>query len=423
MGTIRGASVTGLTVYAQIVNTDGERWNGSTFEAYNAANYALYNTALTEQGASGVYTATFPAGITDAGLYNLFFYRQLGGSPAEGETIVGTARMNWDGTAEVEDASPPNSSPSLIMATATGRSIYALIYSRTGDVFNVSAFEAFSASDYADYAIALSEDGSTGVYLADLPAAVNSAGTYELIYYLRAGSSPANGDPVVGTGRVIVGETGSMTGEQFRDYLVRTFKRTDKDTEIYEAITDTIRDMRKRYPFGEMEKEAATSDTITAVGDYKIDVESDFGLRIGNVIVQDGYTNSWELRKLSKEEYDRLYPNPAAADVYQAPPLHYCMFAGQILLGPVPDTAAYVYHVSYATEDLVAVTVATTSVPFGGRSRETLKQGALSRLYSMLDQYDKAAFWGQLYESALVVDMTVEERNKGGKPVVSYKDC
>jgi hypothetical protein len=422
MGNIRGASVTGLTVYAQIVNTDGQWWNGATFEDFNGANYLTYSIALTEQGSSGVYTATFPALITDAGLYDLFFYRQSGGAPAQGDTIVGTGRMSWDGTAEVENPDPPNSQPVLITATATARSIYGIIYSRAGQVFDVTAFEDFLVADYSDYCINLTENGSTGIYTGDVPAALNTAGTYEVIYYLRVGASPANGDPVVATGRVIIGATGSMTGEQFRDYLVRTFKRPDKDTEIYEAITDTVRDMRKRYPWGEMEEEASTSDTIMTLGEYQIDVESDFGLRIGNVIVQDGYTNSWELTKLSKEEYDRRYPNPTASDVYKAPPIHYCVFAGQLLIGPVPDTTRYVYHVSYSKEDLVAVTASTSSVPFAGRDRETLKYGSLSRLYSGMDEYDKAAFWGQLFESGLALNQSVEERNKGGNPVVRYSD-
>lgn len=423
-GTLRAAQSTGLTLYAHIVNIDGQRWNGSTFEDYNAADYSLYGTALTEQGSSGVYTATFPA-LIEAGSYDLFFYRQTGASPAEGDLVAGTGTMNWDGLAEVADAIPENTQPSLITATATARSIYALVYNRSGQVFYLTVFEAFVAAHYASYAVALTEQGSTGIYTADFPAAINTAGTYDIIYYLRSGTAPANGDMVIGVGTLILGATGSMTGEQFRDYVVRTFKRTDKDTEIYEAITDTIRDMRKRYPFGEMEVEAASTDTITALGDYKLDVEDDFGLRIGNVVVQQGYTNSWELTRLTKEEFNRKYPNPTATDVAKAPPIDYCVFGGEMQFGPVPDLTAYVYHVTYSKEDLVAVVESTTSVPFAGRQRETLKYGTLSRLYMMLDAVDRAAVWGQLYESALVVDQTVEERNKGasGNPIVSYTDC
>lgn len=40
-----------------------------------------------------------------------------------------------------------------------------------------------------------------------------------------------------------------MTGSELYDYIVRTFKRTDKETEIYEAITDTILDLQVRFGF------------------------------------------------------------------------------------------------------------------------------------------------------------------------------
>ena len=34
-----------------------------------------------------------------------------------------------------------------------------------------------------------------------------------------------------------------MTGQQVRDYIVKSgFKRTDKDDELYSALTDVVRD-------------------------------------------------------------------------------------------------------------------------------------------------------------------------------------
>jgi len=37
-----------------------------------------------------------------------------------------------------------------------------------------------------------------------------------------------------------------MSGTEFYDYVLRTFKRTDKSQEVYDAITDTIMDMAER---------------------------------------------------------------------------------------------------------------------------------------------------------------------------------
>lgn len=86
----------GRTLYFQIRDTSGFVWNGSSFEAYNAANWTTYDIALTEQGSSTVYTATFPS--IAAGQYSLIGFEQVGVSPAEGDFIVAAADVTWDGS-------------------------------------------------------------------------------------------------------------------------------------------------------------------------------------------------------------------------------------------------------------------------------------------------------------------------------------
>ena len=39
---------TGSTLYAILLNSVGQIWNGSAFEAVNGANWATYDIALTE---------------------------------------------------------------------------------------------------------------------------------------------------------------------------------------------------------------------------------------------------------------------------------------------------------------------------------------------------------------------------------------
>lgn len=63
-----------------------------------------------------------------------------------------------------------------------------------------------------------------------------------------------------------------MTGAEFHDYVVRTFKRTDKSDEIYDAITDTVIDMCERMDFEDTKVEAYTAGGITAMGDYKLEI-------------------------------------------------------------------------------------------------------------------------------------------------------
>lgn len=96
-----GASGSGLTLYGNIINVSGERWNGSAFETYSSANYTNYAVTMTEDGSSGIYLGDFPTTITTGGHYQLIYYRAGGGTPAEGDAIVGTGEIDWSGSTVV----------------------------------------------------------------------------------------------------------------------------------------------------------------------------------------------------------------------------------------------------------------------------------------------------------------------------------
>lgn len=89
---------TGLTLYALIRDSAGDVWNGSSFVDWVDANIGTYDIAMTDQG-GGAYFADFPATI-DEGLYFVEIRRQAGGSPAVGDTKLGTASLNWSGEVE-----------------------------------------------------------------------------------------------------------------------------------------------------------------------------------------------------------------------------------------------------------------------------------------------------------------------------------
>lgn len=304
---IRGVSSTG-TLYARIINSAGLWWNGSTFEAYTAANYSNYDIAMTEQGNSGVYVADFPSGITAGGTYEYFVHRQAGGSPAEGDTVINTGKVDWTGTSSVSAAS------------------------------------------------------------------------------------------------------GSMTASDWRNYLLRLgFKRTDKDTEIYEATTDAIQEMRRRLMFDEAETESTTTDTISVLGDFKLSVESDFGLLLG-IVMEDG-TNAHELVKKSKAAFDSLYPDHNVTND-RGYPKHFCLYAGQIYIGPIPDRTSYVYRKSYSRR-AGTITSTTTGVPFTNVYRDVLGDNVLSRLYKGLEEFDKSAAFRQDFESMFAMSVRRERINAG----------
>ena len=304
---IRGASPSG-TLYARIINSIGYWWNGTTFEAYSAGNYSNYDVAMTEQGNSGVYVADFPTGITTGGTYEYFVHRQSGGSPAEGDPVINTGKIDWTGTVSIS------------------------------------------------------------------------------------------------------GATGGMAGSDWRDYVLRLgFKRTDKDAELYEATTDAIQEMRRRFMFDEAEIDMTTTDTISTLGDFKLDLESNFGLLLG-IVLEDDDTGT-PLRQVSKAQFDELYPS-INVDTDRGYPEHFTVYAGQIYIGPAPDQTSYLYRINYSTR-AGTITSSTTSVPFTNLYRDVLADNVLARLYKGLEDYEKSAMHKAAYEEQMVYSERRERKNAG----------
>lgn len=208
----------------------------------------------------------------------------------------------------------------------------------------------------------------------------------------------------------------TQTGSQFRDYLVRSWKRTDKDTEIYEALTDTVREVRRRLPLLDDEVEQATTDTISVLGDYKLSLESDQGRDISSIVVRDG-DDSWPLIKLSREEFNRRYPNPDASNVHKDKPVHFTIWNNIIYLGHVPDATTYTYQIFFTSDDGAALTSVTNPVPYSNLYREILKWGCLARLNADLKNNEEAAKWAGLYEDGI---NEIESRNNKIKHVVRH---
>lgn len=306
-----------------------------------------------------------------------------------------------------------------IRGVASSGTLYARLMNSAGLVWNTSsaAFETYSASNYADYDLPMTEQGNSNVYVASFPTTILTAGTYEYFVHRQAGASPAEGDTIINTGKIdwtgsnavtVTAATGSMTGSEFRDYVLRLgFKRTDKDAELYEATTDAIQELRRRFMFDEAEEDATTTDTITVDGDFKISVESDLGLILG-IVLQDG-TDATRLTPLNKSEFDALYPdiNVTSDRGY---PIHYCAYAGSIYLGPIPDRLTYTYRISYSRR-AGTITSATAGVPFTNLYRDVLARNVLYRLYEGLEEFDKANYYRGLFEEGLAQAIRRELKN------------
>jgi hypothetical protein len=183
---------------------------------------------------------------------------------------------------------------------------------------------------------------------------------------------------------------GFMTGTEWRDYVLRGgFKRTDKDTELFEATTDVIQEWRRRFKFDEAQADIELTDQITVLGDYTMALESDFGLFQG-IVIEDGDTAN-PLIQISKHEFDEIYP-----DIHNTNdrgyPEHFTVWGGNILIGPIPDQVSYVYRISYAKR-AGTIDIGTDAVPFTNFYREVLRDFVLGRLWEVMDEYERGNYY------------------------------
>lgn len=102
----------------------------------------------------------------------------------------------------------------------SGDTLYAVRFNPSGQVAlsDGSAFENWGTGerDADDYDVALSEVGSGGShYVGDFDSLSNiSLGRYSVVVFKRAGASPSDGDPVIGSGKIIWTGTGELTADK-----------------------------------------------------------------------------------------------------------------------------------------------------------------------------------------------------------------
>ncbi len=208
-----------------------------------------------------------------------------------------------------------------------------------------------------------------------------------------------------------------MTGEEVRDYIVRRFKRPDKDTDIYESLTDVIMEMNLVF-YSQKAAQEAFTDFISEIGDYKLPLPVDFGHIIGDITAVDNTNGeTWTVRKISKEAYDELYGDRLFDEVSRVDkekPRHFCVYAEQIFLGPVPDNVEYIYQINYTTEEATVIEADTASVKYSDRYRRCLRYGVLADLYAGMSMDEEAAKWQAYYDREIDRIVANDDTNTDG---------
>ena len=86
-------------------------------------------------------------------------------------------------------------------AGITGLTLYAHVRTYAATIWNGSSFESYTSGNWADYDVAMTEQGSSQVYVGTFPGSI-SAGIYQVTVHRQAGGSVAETDLVIGSGGV-----------------------------------------------------------------------------------------------------------------------------------------------------------------------------------------------------------------------------
>lgn len=106
-------------------------------------------------------------------------------------------------------------------------------------------------------------------------------------------------------------------------------------------------------------------------------------------------SSSHPLEFLPKEEYDKHEPNPNAATIHPGRPWAYTVWKNALLLTDLPDRA-YRLEINIGGEAAPMVEADDETI-FAPTWDETIKAGALSRLYLGIEQRDAAIGWQEIY--------------------------
>jgi len=215
-----------------------------------------------------------------------------------------------------------------------------------------------------------------------------------------------------------------MTGTEFYNYTLRKFKRTDKETEFYEAVNDIIADMSMRFESEDYITETSITG-ITVSGDYQLNLPSDYGHIVGDISLFDT-TEDREypsLKKISKSEFNDKYADRllSTSNQNQSQPIHYCLFGSVIEVGPVPDKTTYEYKITYTTDNLTEVTSSTDPVPFTDTDqRNILRNGVLMELHYGMESYEEGSIYERLYLRGLDLLRINDRENTASEGMVAY---
>jgi len=192
----------------------------------------------------------------------------------------------------------------------------------------------------------------------------------------------------------------AKTRLEFRTYVLYDFKRTDKDTELYQAYNDTIKHIANLHP-NEGLKYQSWIPTVAGQEDYTLPATKCHVIHPIRFIESSTSSAGYPLIKTAKEEFSEMFPNPNATGtaVARGKPTHYCIYSNSILIGKLPDVATYILEMDWSKLP-TSQDAASDLQELGTEWEEVLKWGTLARLYESVGLTGEADRYWALYRDA-----------------------
>lgn len=179
----------------------------------------------------------------------------------------------------------------------------------------------------------------------------------------------------------------------FKTYIKYDFKRTDKDTELVQALNDAIRWLAAQMPHGGY-KYQSWINTVNEQEDYPLPstlmhLIHPIRLLEGAAATDSGYP----LEHITKEKYDIEEPNPNRTSPSTGKPTKYTVFSRSLLLKPIPNSNTRIIEINWG-KDTTDLSGDTDTPNLGAEYNEILKWLSLERLYDGMGMHEDAIFWG-----------------------------
>jgi len=188
-----------------------------------------------------------------------------------------------------------------------------------------------------------------------------------------------------------------MQLSSFLTYVKQDFKRTDKDTEIIQALNDMINYISVLIPHSGY-KFQSWVQMVAGQEDYPIPTLIQHFIHPARLLEGSASGDSgYPLDFISKEEYDLEEPNPNRTSPSTGEPDKYTIYSRSILLTPIPDKSTYILEINWTKKPTTLAADADTH-SLGSEWDEVIKYGVLERINAGIGLLEDAQYWSGKYK-------------------------